>query len=406
MLDVPPRSRQLAEEARRLHEELEQLQRSMERGSEMRREYDRNRQGRLGALGDPGSGEGTGSAPGTGLGAGLDGEARQPVVAPSREAEGTGGGFVMPLLPGQGPRSPAPPGDAGPSGAPSSPLALPGFGPLGPDPTLRRQAPGVVVGTELAQALHVSVGDELTIISPDGQLLPTGPAPLSRPFTVVALFYSGLYEFDRRFAYVLTDEARDLFRMGPGEVTAVDVKVGNLERSARIEAELIRELAGAGVGGLLVRSWEKLNQSLFSALELEKFALFIILTIIILVASFSIASSLVVMVIERSQEIGILKSMGTSNREIMGIFAIAGGVIGALGTSLGVVIGVGLCVALQTYGWPLDTEVYYIEYLPVHLEPVEVVLTALAGMMISLGATVYPAVKAARLNPADALRND
>ncbi len=311
--------------------------------------------------------------------------------------EGEGTGFTMPPIPGQ--RSagaetttPAPPSPMPPIGRPRP----------SQDPTL----PGIAIGSELANRLHVGVGSEVTIISPDGQLLPTGPAPLSRPFVVVATFYTGMYEFDTRFAYVVMDEARSMLRIPAGQVTAVDIKVDDLDAARSVASDLAGALAAQGRDDALVRSWEELNKSLFAALKLEKIAIFVILTIIILVASFSIVSNLIVMVVERASEIAVLKSMGASNRSIVGVFGIQGGVIGAVGTTIGVVLGVGICLYIASGGIPLDTDVYYIEYLPVDLRPVEVLLTAVAGMVISLLATVYPAIKGARLNPAEALRYD
>jgi lipoprotein-releasing system permease protein len=264
--------------------------------------------------------------------------------------------------------------------------------------------PGVVIGTELAQRLHVGVGSELTIISPDGQLLPSGPAPLSRPFLVVGTFYTGMYEFDTRFVYVLLDEARSLLRIPGNKISAIDLRIEELDEARGLAVELFQSLSEAGYGTVLVRSWEELNKSLFAALKLEKAAIFIILMIIILVASFSIVSNLIVMVVERAGEIAILKSMGASNRSIMRLFGIQGTLIGLAGTTLGVLIGIAICLFIERVGIPLDTDVYYIEYLPIDMRPVEVIWTALAAMMISFLATIYPALKAARLSPADGLR--
>ena len=317
---------------------------------------------------------------------------QMPAIPGQRQtAEGTGS--VMPPIPGQQPNSP------GNSVMPELPFSGSPYG-------SRVDLPGIVIGSELATRLHVGVGSEITIISPDGQLMPTGPAPLSRPYLVVATFYTGMYEFDTRFAYVTMAEARDILRVPGQQVTAVDIKLADLDAARAVANRLSLQLTDAGHESILVRSWEDLNKGLFTALKLEKLAIFVILTIIILVASFSIVSNLIIMVIERTSEIAILKSMGATNRSIMRIFGIQGGLIGFVGTILGVLVGVANCIYIEGGGIPLDTEVYYIEYLPVDLQVGEVVVTALAAIGISLLATVYPALKATRINPADGLRHD
>ena len=326
----------------------------------------------------------------------------EPVPAPA-EMSPEGAGSVMPPIPGQGSVMPPIPGQ-GAHGEGNH--VMPDLPYSGARHGGRQSLPGIVIGGELATRLHVGVGSEITIISPDGQLLPTGPAPLSRPYLVVATFFTGMYEFDTRFAYVTMDEARDILRVPDEQVTAVDIKLRELDVARSVAARLDVQLTGAGHSGVLVRSWEDLNKGLFTALKLEKIAIFVILTIIILVASFSIVSNLIIMVIERTSEIAILKSMGTTNGSIMRIFGIQGGMIGVVGTILGVLVGVANCVFIEGGGIPLDTEVYYIEYLPVDLQVGEVVVTALAAIGISLLATVYPALKATRISPAEGLRHD
>lgn len=350
--------------------------------------------------------------------------------ASSNTAEGTG--FVMPTVPGNPGHVPSggsntsepPPADPGELDLPELPEptfagdfempAIPGqtTGQVMPDLPFRpptpqtTNLPGIVIGTELGERLHVAVGSEVTIISPDGQLLPTGPAPLSRPYLVVGTFYTGMYEFDTRFAYVTMPEARDILRVPDGFVTAIDIKVSDLNFATQVATTLGSTLSNTLETPPLVRSWDELNKGLFSALKLEKIAIFVILIIIVLVASFSIVSNLIIMVVERTSEIAILKSMGTTNRSIMRIFGIQGGLIGLVGTVLGVLVGVGICLFIRSGGIPLDTGVYYIEYLPVDLQVREVVVTALAAIGISLLATVYPALKATRIGPAEGLRHD
>ena len=300
------------------------------------------------------------------------------------------GDFEMPSIPGQN----------------TTDQVMPDLPFAPPIPQTTSNLPGIVIGTELGERLHVAVGSEVTIISPDGQLLPTGPAPLSRPYLVVGTFYTGMYEFDTRFAYVTMPEARDILRVPEGYVTAIDIKVSDLDFATQVATTLGSALSDHSETPPLVRSWDELNKGLFSALKLEKIAIFVILIIIILVASFSIVSNLIIMVVERTSEIAILKSMGTTNRSIMRIFGIQGGLIGLVGTVLGVLVGVGICLFIRSGGIPLDTGVYYIEYLPVDLQVQEVVVTALAAIGISLLATVYPALKATRIGPAEGLRHD
>jgi ABC-type lipoprotein release transport system permease subunit len=260
--------------------------------------------------------------------------------------------------------------------------------------------PGIVIGAEMSKNLKVFVGDVINVVSPVGELGPSGPVPKARAFRVAAVFFSGMYEYDSKFIYIQLHEAQDFFTL-KGAVTGVEYKVADIERTQAISHEMMKILGGYPYR---TKDWMEMNRNLFSALKLEKIAMFIILTFIIIVASFLIAATLIVFVIEKSKEIAILKTMGSSDTSIMKVFITYGVIVGSLGTCVGVLAGLSVCFLIKTFGIGLDPDVYYITHLPVHVESFEVALVGAAAVVLSYLATIYPALLAARLRPVEGLR--
>jgi len=260
--------------------------------------------------------------------------------------------------------------------------------------------PGIVIGRELAKSLHVFVGDELTIVSPLGDLGPIGILPRSRRYRVAGVFYSGMYEYDNTYAYVLLDVAQKFLDLGD-RVTHVDIKVSDVEAVHQIRDAVKREV---GRNDVRVRDWKELNRNLFSALRLEKITTFIILSIAIAVASFCIICTLLLMVTEKSKEIAILKSIGSSNQHILRLFMAEGLIIGGIGTVFGVVSGWALAKGLQLSGFRLSPDVYYVDRLPIEVNWSDYVTVALSALLITTIATIYPAVAASRLRPVEGIR--
>ena len=271
----------------------------------------------------------------------------------------------------------------------------------GEEPPDQQGLPPIILGSELAKNLGVARGDALTVISPLGRLTPLGQVPRSQVFRVAGIFESGMYEYDSSLAYVPLATAQSFLGLDD-KVTGIELRVEDI-----YQADRIARSAGKLLGGFPFwsRDWMSMNRNLFSALKLEKIVMFIILTLIILVAAFNIISTLIMVVMEKTRDIAILKSMGARNQSIMAIFVIEGLVIGLVGTLLGLAGGFGLCKLLATYQFvQLPRDVYYISTLPVKLDALDVTLTALAAIVISLIATLYPAWQASRLEPAEAIR--
>jgi len=262
--------------------------------------------------------------------------------------------------------------------------------------------PGIVIGREMAAVLRVSVGDLVNVISPFGDLGPSGPQPKSRPFRVAAVFFSGMFDYDSKFAYLELGAAQRFFGAGDS-VTGLELKVKDVD-SAR--AVLARVQAGLGGWPYRTKDWGELNRNLFSALQMEKLVMAVILGFIVLVASFIIVATLIMLVLEKTREIAVLKSMGAGIPAVMKIFVAEGLTIGAVGTFFGLVLGLGTCLLVDKVGIPLDPQVYYIDNLPVLIEPAQFALVALASVCLAFLATIYPATKAARLRPVDGLRSE
>jgi len=260
---------------------------------------------------------------------------------------------------------------------------------------------GIILGRELARHLGVSLGDPINVVSPLGGIsTPMGLMPKLKRFQVVGIFEVGMYEYDASLAYISIAAAQQFFRMGSA-VSGVEVKLDDIYR-AKAVGDRIQKLLGFSYW---TRNWMEMNRNLFSALKLERITMFIILVLIVLVAAFNIVSTLIMMVMEKGRDIGILKSMGATAKSIMSIFMVQGMVIGLVGTVLGCLLGFGACWALDTYKFiKLPGDVYYIDSLPVLMRPFDFVIVSLSALLISFLATIYPSRQAAKLDPVVAIR--
>ena len=267
---------------------------------------------------------------------------------------------------------------------------------------------GIILGSELAYALGVGLGDPVTVVSPRVMIGPTGVLPRLRRFTVVGIFEVGMYEYDRGVALVHLEDAARLLQLGD-DITGIRLKLDDLFRAPAVAAELGRQLAG----GYLVRDWTRQHANFFRAIKTEKRVMFIILTLIIAVAAFNIVSTLVMVVADKRSDIAILRTLGAAPRSIMMIFVIQGAIIGVFGTLLGVAGGVALALNVETLVPAIEAffnvqflaaDVYYISEVPSELHWDDVGVMASVALLLSLLATLYPAWRAARTHPVEALR--
>lgn len=263
--------------------------------------------------------------------------------------------------------------------------------------------PGVVIGRSLAKRLGVGLGDCLQITSPQiGMSFGGGHArpPIAKQFRVIAMFEAGFDQYDSKLVYTDLYEAQAFYEQGDS-VTGVEAKVDDIEKAADISKQVDKLLAN---GVYHTMDWRELNHGLFTALLIQQIAMSVVLTLIIVVAAFTVIATLIMVVLDKKKEIGLLKAIGASDDAILRVFLYQGGIIGLVGTALGLAVGWVSCRFLLAYGFPLDPKVYFISKLPVNVRPTEFVITGVVAILICLVATIFPALYAARLRPSDALR--
>lgn len=289
-----------------------------------------------------------------------------------------------------------------------------------PDPCENPEAvaemPAIVVGVSLAKTLELAhetrpdgtiewtLGDCLTVTSPtigfsfsSGQIKP----PVAKRFRVLAIFEAGFDQYDSKLVYTDLYEAQEFYDHGD-TVTGVEMKVDDIDRASAIS----KEVAGLLASGLYhTMDWEELNHGLFTALRIQQWGMSAVLALIIVVAAFTVVATLIMVVLDKQKEISVLKAMGATDSAILRIFVYQGGIIGLLGTSLGLLLGFAVCEGLLVYGFPLDPKVYFISRLPVQVRPLEFVVTGGIALVICLVATIIPSAYAAGLRPADGFRN-
>jgi lipoprotein-releasing system permease protein len=260
--------------------------------------------------------------------------------------------------------------------------------------------PGIILGKELARTLLVDIDDKIRLFSPSGPLTPMGVIPKIKTCRVVGIFDTGMYEYDSTLAYISISMAQDFLELG-NLVHGLELKVNDIYKVTEIARNLEEELGF----GYIVKDWISMNKNLFSALKLEKTAMFIVLALIVLVAAFNIISTLIMVVMSKGKDIAILKSMGATSMGIMRIFIYEGLIIGLTGTVIGVFGGLALCKILSKYQFiKLPSDVYPITTLPIKVLPLDVTMVAISAALITLLATIYPSWQASKIEPAEALR--
>jgi lipoprotein-releasing system permease protein len=258
----------------------------------------------------------------------------------------------------------------------------------------------IIIGKELASMLGVIAGDTVNLISPVGEIGPLGMLPRVKQFKVAAVFEMGMFEYDTNLAFTDIKSAQEFFGYGSA-VTGIQLRLDDIYKASSVRDSVNKKIGFP----YYARDWMQMNRNLFSALKLEKFAMFIILILMVLVASFNIVSTLMMNVMEKQKEIAILKAMGAKNQGIMMVFMFQGLLIGIVGTMIGVTGGYILGKIINNYEIiKLPADVYYLSKLPVKMKLVDFIVVSVSAIAISFLSTLYPSYHAAKLNPVEPLR--
>ena len=266
-----------------------------------------------------------------------------------------------------------------------------------------------LIGLRMAQKFGLNVGDRITLISPQGNATAFGTLPRVRAYRVAAIFNVGMYEYDSTFVYLPLQAAQVFFQLSPQQVNGVEVMVQNPDRIYQERIAIAQALGG----GVRIFDWQQANSSFFNAVQVERNVMFLILTLIIVVAAFNIISSMIMLVKDKSADIAILRTMGATRGAVLRIFFLAGTSVGVIGTVTGFVLGIVFCANIETIREWLQSltgtqlfspEIYFLSQLPAKVDPVEVAQVVIMALALSVLATIYPSWRAARLDPVEALR--
>ena len=271
------------------------------------------------------------------------------------------------------------------------------------DPAQVRTMPGVVVGVSLAKTLNLKIGDCVTVTSPTigyqwsgGSIKP----PVAKSFRVMAIFEAGFDQYDSKLVYTDLYEAQSFYDQGD-TVTGVEMKIADIDQADDVVKGVTNALASKSYH---IMDWKELNHGLFTALLIQQIGMSAVLALIILVAAFTVVATLIMVVLDKKREIAVLKAMGATDSAILRVFLYQGGIIGFLGTSIGLSVGLVVCKGLIRYGFPLDPKVYFISHLPVLVRPFEFLVTGGVALVLCLTATILPSLYAAAIRPADGFR--
>jgi lipoprotein-releasing system permease protein len=267
-----------------------------------------------------------------------------------------------------------------------------------PDPEARRD--GILLGRDLSFTVGATVGDKVTVLTSSSRLSPMGPLPKMRQFVVTGIFHTGLYDFDSATALVSLEAGQRAFNL-KDSINLIQVRIANIFRAPET-AEQIKKLLPPQAYAI---TWMELNRALFSALRLEKQLMFLTITLIVLVAALNIIATLILMVMEKTRDIGILKAMGTTSRSIRKIFFLQGAMIGVIGTAVGTALGLLWCWLANTFELiKVPQEIYVIAFVPFRIKPLDLLMIIGITLLISFLSTLFPSHRASKVDPVEALK--